>query len=404
MSEDFNESFANITGNLLESDATLLDTQYNTSALQGVITALTKFKQAIQATIIRAKNNLYPMTAEPEVLEEGYGTPRGIIKRKATGTIYLCKIITTGAVSINTDDEFTDGIYRQDKTNNTYQVIYKPIMSYIFNKSGEYEISVVCQTKGIITSPIGTLNKILTAKENLQSITNISLIELGTEDESGQEYDARYMQSITTYQGISGTNGAIQQILESDIGGKCIRAVVYDNTGTEILHDYIPAGYVCIVCYGGNQQDILNSLKDRVYGVLFTYGNLGTTIYVSDSYIDKNGIEVATKAYPISWNTAKEQPFKIKIKIVGTTLPDETLFKEKIKQYINVNRICDFLKDIKKNDILLCVLQIYRDDLITDSAVQDVCFVENEEEKNILEPTDCFTIPVVEDVEFEYIN
>ena len=123
--ENYEKSFANVTGSLLEVEPDLSElANDNTSCLQGILASFTLYKQNIDAEATRWKNNMSPMTAEIDILEHCYGVQCGILRRPATGTIYNCKVVINNPCFLNPDeDTFTDNVQRKNNAGEEYKAI-----------------------------------------------------------------------------------------------------------------------------------------------------------------------------------------------------------------------------------------------------------------------------------------
>lgn len=407
--ETYGESFANVSGSILESDPTLTEEINNdTSCLQGLVASLATYKQKIDAEARRWLNNMSPLTAEIDVLEQCYGVRYGILRRQATSTIYTCSVDITEPTTLEPEiDTYTDNLQRLNSIGEPFVATFTPTKIYQFNNSGTYQIQVQCQQTGAITCNENSLTTILKPRAGLSSITNTSIVYLGTDLETKQHYQARIAQYIFYGQGQNGTGDSIVKALESDNinGGGCTRAVVYDNTGTSLLHNKIPMGTTCIVCYGGTEDNIFNCLeKQKLYGAFYGDAIIGRTKYVQkDGFVDIYGNVVSGDTYPITYNVAKTQLFDINIELSGNQLAEQDAFIEYVETYITTHRICDFMKTIKKQDLIFCILSYLTENKITNTAFSNVNFTKNSQTVQEVEPADCFTFNVLSQINISYV-
>lgn len=301
--EFYTNKFQSIFGSDIDLDA---DTQ------DGQLCAI--FASAlndVNASIVSTASAYNPQTAYGVALDSAVKT-NGISRRAATySTADVTLTGTYGTVIAN-------GQVKDDAGN-----LWDLPSSVTIGADGTVTVTATCETAGAIEAEAGTITSIGTPTLGWTSVTNSSAATVGANAETDaelrkQQSESTMQPSLSLWEGLVGSVKAINDVVS-------VSGINNDTSATDA--DGIPAHTIAIVVYGGDADEIAETIfKEKSPGVA-TFGS--TSVTYTDSFGNANTINFTRPTLvPISVSVTITQN-------QGYTSEEVALIKSRISNYIN---------------------------------------------------------------------
>lgn len=301
--EFYTNKFQSIFGSDIDLDA---DTQ------DGQLCAI--FASAlndVNASIVSTASAYNPQTAYGVALDSAVKT-NGISRRAATySTADVTLTGTYGTVIAN-------GQVKDDAGN-----LWDLPSSVTIGSDGTVTVTATCETAGAIEAEADTITSIATPTLGWTSVTNASAATVGANSETDaelrkQQSESTMQPSLSLWEGLVGSVEAINDVVS-------VSGINNDTASTDA--DGIPAHTIAIVVYGGDADEIAETIfKEKSPGVA-TFGS--TSVTYTDSFGNANIINFTrTTLVPITVEVTITQN-------QGYTSEEVTLIQNRIANYIN---------------------------------------------------------------------
>lgn len=145
-------------------------------------------------------------------------------------------------------------------------------------QNGTITVYAKCSTAGAITAASGTITEIVTPTSGWISVTNASSATVGSDKETDSEARARRALAVsnTSVSLLTSLYGALSSIESVE------KLRLYENSTATTDTNGIPAGSICAVVLGGDNQDVADTIFKKKSIGCGTFGS--TTVQVTDVY------------------------------------------------------------------------------------------------------------------------
>lgn len=207
-------------------------------------------------------------------------------------------------------------------------------------------ISVRATVAGHINAEADSINQIMSPTAGWVSVTNPSAAVAGRNVETDAELRERRYSSVST-------NG--RSMLESVIGSlRSINGVqkvrVYENSGAETDDNGIPAKSICPIVLGGDEQEIVDTIRKKKSPGCGTYGSSSGT-----------SVDIYGNSYTINYSRPVDTAIKVNVIIKvfsGYSEEIANTIKSNICAYIDGIQIGE---DLNVGMLWSCILSVNTD-------------------------------------------
>lgn len=195
--------------------------------------------------------------------------------------------------------------------------------SVTIGADGTVTVTATCETAGAIEAEANTITSIATPTLGWTSVTNASAATVGANAETDaelrkQQSESTMQPSLSLWEGLVGSVEAINDVVS-------VSGINNDTASTDA--DGIPAHTIAIVVYGGDADEIAETIfKEKSPGVA-TYGS--TSVTYTDSFGNAN---------TINFTRPTLVPITVAVTITqnqGYTSEEVSLIQNRIADYIN---------------------------------------------------------------------
>lgn len=149
------------------------------------------------------------------------------------------------------------------------------IGNHIIGPDGEVEFNAICQVQGAYNPKVGEINTIQTGTYGWNTVSNIGVVSIGSEQETDKELRLRQQKSTsnTSYGQIDAIRAAVANVN----GVEFCRA--YQNSGLETDENGIPPKSIAVVVVGGYDEEIANVIFNKSPVGIGFYGSTNVNIF-----------------------------------------------------------------------------------------------------------------------------